>query len=45
MRGDPIAGALFELESAAHALPGGGFVATTGQDFRTEDEDDDIRPF
>lgn len=43
--GDGIAGAMFELESAAHTVPGGGFIATTAQDFRDEDEDDDVRPF
>jgi len=43
--GDGIAGALFELESIAHTIPGGGFMATTAQDMRDEDEDDEIRPF
>jgi|WetSurMetagenome_2_1015567.scaffolds.fasta_scaffold1711634_2 hypothetical protein len=45
MRGDPIAGALFELESAAATTHGGQFLATTAQDFRDEDEDDEMRPF
>lgn len=44
MKGNGIAGALFELESAAHSA-GLGFIATTAQDFRDEDEDDNIRPF
>lgn len=45
MHGDPIAGALFELKSAAGMIPGGSFLATTGQDFRDEDEDDYERPY
>lgn len=42
-RGDGIAGALFELESAADKLPGGGIAQTL--DYRDEDEDDDERPY
>jgi hypothetical protein len=44
--GDPICGALFQLESLAHSLGGAAsFMAATAQDWRDEDEDDDIRPY
>ena len=44
--GDPICGALFELESLAHSMGGAAsFMATTAQDWRDEDEDDDMRPY
>lgn len=44
--GDPTCAALFELESVAHSMgPFGSFIATTAQDWRDEDEDDEIRPF
>ena len=44
LRGDPICGGLFALESMAQAA-GLGYEATTMQDWRDEDEDDEIRPF
>jgi len=40
--GDGICGAMFTLESIAHAA-GLGYVATTAQDF--SDENDEERPF
>ncbi len=43
--GDPICGAMFALESLARGVHGGGFIATTAQDWRDEDDDDDIRPY
>lgn len=45
MKGDGIAGAYFELESAALQTPAGPFIAGTAYDYRDEDEDDHIRPF
>ena len=46
LSGDPVCGGLFELESLAHSLGGGAsFMATTAQDWRDEDEDDDMRPY
>lgn len=44
VKGDPIAGAVFELESLAHQ-EGLGFIATTGFDYRDEDDLDDLRPY
>jgi len=43
-RGDTICGSLFALESMASSV-GLGFMATTAQDWRDEDEEDDIRPY
>jgi hypothetical protein len=43
-RGCGICGAMFELESAAHAA-GLGFMATTAIDWRDEDSDDEMRPY
>lgn len=42
IRGDPICGGMFALESLAQRN-GLGFIATTMQDY--DDEDDSIRPF
>ncbi len=44
IRGDGIAGAMFELESIASKY-GLGYLAKTAQDWRDEDEDDEMRPF
>jgi hypothetical protein len=46
LSGDPVCGGLFALESLAHSMTGGAtFMATTAQDWRDEDEDDEMRPY
>lgn len=44
MRGDPIAGALFELESWASQDPAGRFIVDSFN-YRDKDELDDERPY
>lgn len=43
-QGDGTAGALFALESMAHAA-GLGYMVETADQYRDPDEDDEIRPF
>ena len=45
VEGCGIAGAYFELDSAARQTPEGSFIVGTAYDFREEDEDDNLRPY